>query len=215
MGRVSTPHSVGPFPCPGARRLSASRALSDSRFLRPPRSAVLGIGSFVSVGNSVDVASNDLVKYWGQDATTDLVLLYLESIPDPRVFIRVASEVSRRIPIVAVKAGRTEAGRRGAASHTAALAAGESATDAVLSQAGVIRADSIEEMMDLATVLSACRRFRGRRVAILTNGGGPGVLAADACESNGLAVPELNNHAASGAHGRCCQKRPACRTPST
>ncbi|MGA2527919.1 MAG: acetate--CoA ligase family protein [Acidimicrobiales bacterium] len=157
----------------------------------------LGIGGFVSVGNSVDVASNDLLKYWGQDSTTDLVLLYLESIPDPRAFVRVASEVSRRIPIVAVKAGRTEAGRRGAASHTAALAAGELATDAVLHQAGVIRADSIEEMVDLATVLSARRTFRGRRVAILTNGGGPGVLAADACESNGLAVPELNEPATS------------------
>jgi acyl-CoA synthetase (NDP forming) len=153
----------------------------------------LGIGAFVSVGNSVDVASNDLLAYWGEDATTDLVLLYLESVPDPRAFIRIAAEVSRRIPIVAVKAGRTEAGRRGAASHTAALASGEVATDALLRQAGVIRAESIEEMVDLATVLSSHRHFRGRRAAILTNGGGPGVLAADACESNGLVVPELSD----------------------
>ena len=92
---------------------------------------------------------------------------------------------------MAVKAGRTEAGSRAAASHTAALSGGDVAVDALLHQAGVIRAESIEEMLDLATMLSSQRQFRGRRVAILTNGGGPGILAADACEANGLVVPEL------------------------
>ena len=152
----------------------------------------LGIGGFVSVGNSVDVASNDLLTYWGEDPGTDLVLLYLESIPEPLDFVRIARRVSRRMPLVVVKAGRTEAGRRGAASHTAALAAGDLAVDALFHQAGVIRADSIEEMADLATLLSSQQRFSGRRVAIVTNGGGPGVLAADACEANGLVVPELS-----------------------
>jgi acyl-CoA synthetase (NDP forming) len=130
--------------------------------------------------------------YWDRDPATDLVLLYLESIQDPRWFIRIARRVARRVPIVAVKAGRTEAGRRGAASHTAALAAGDAAVDALFQQAGVIRAESMEEMLDLATVFGSHRRFGGRRVAVLTNGGGPGVLAADACESNGLVVPELS-----------------------
>jgi acetate---CoA ligase (ADP-forming) len=151
----------------------------------------LGIGAFVSVGNSADVASNDLILYWGQDPDTDLILLYLESIQDSRWFIRIAQRVGRRIPIVAVKAGRTEAGCRAAMSHTAALSAGDVAVDALLRQAGVIRAESIEEMLDVATMLSLQRQFRGRRVAILTNGGGPGILAADACESNGLIVPQL------------------------
>jgi len=151
----------------------------------------LGIGAFVSVGNSADVASNDLILYWGQDRDTDLILLYLESIQDPRWFTRIAQLVGRRIPIVAVKAGRTEAGRRAARSHTAALTAGDVGVDALLRQAGVVRAESIEEMLDLAAMLSSQRRFRGPRVAILTNGGGPGILAADACETNGLIVPKL------------------------
>jgi acyl-CoA synthetase (NDP forming) len=152
----------------------------------------LGIGAFVSVGNSVDVASNDLLETWGRDRNTELVLLYLESFQDASAFVRVARNISRRIPIVAVKAGRTKAGRRGAASHTAALGVGEAGTNALLRQAGIIRADSIEDMVDLATVLSSQQLFRGRKVAILTNGGGPGVLAADACENNGLVVPELD-----------------------
>lgn len=151
----------------------------------------IGIGGFVSVGNSADVASSDLIRYWGHDPDTDLILLYLESIPDPPTFIRVARRVGRRIPIVAVKAGRTEAGSRAATSHTAALSAGDVAVDALLHQAGVIRAQSIEEMLDLATLLSSQRQFRGRRVGVVTNGGGPGILAADACEANGLVVPEL------------------------
>ncbi|MGO8875458.1 MAG: acetate--CoA ligase family protein [Acidimicrobiales bacterium] len=152
----------------------------------------IGIGGFVSVGNSADVATSDLIRYWGRDPDTDLILMYLESIPDPPTFIRVARRVGRRIPIVAVKAGRTEAGSRAATSHTAALSAGDVAVDALLHQAGVIRAQSIEEMLDLATLLSSQRQFRGRRVGVVTNGGGPGILAADACEANGLVVPELS-----------------------
>ena len=121
----------------------------------------LGIGEFVSVGNSADIANNELLLHWGRDPATDLILLYLESIQDPRWFIQIARRVSRRLPVVAVKAGRTEAGRRGAASHTAALATGDVAVDALLHQAGVIRAESIEEMLDLATVLSSQQSLPG------------------------------------------------------
>jgi len=152
----------------------------------------LGIGNFVSVGNSPDDIVNDLLLRWGQEGETDLILLYLESIQDPKWFARIARQVSTQIPIVVVKSGRSQAGRRGAASHTAALAAGDVATEAFLRQAGVIRAQSIEEMLDLACVMSSRRSFAGSRVAIVTNGGGPGVLAADACELNGLEVPTLN-----------------------
>jgi len=179
-------------PPPGRTALLTQSGAFGLAVLEAAEVRGLGIGAFVSVGNSADIASNDLLVYWGQDPATDLVLLYLESVQDPRWFIRIARRVARRVPIVAVKAGRTEAGRRGAASHTAALAAGDAAVDALLQQAGVIRAESMEEMLDLATVLSSQRRFGGRRVAVLTNGGGPGVLAADACESNGLVVPELS-----------------------
>ena len=152
----------------------------------------LGIGGFVSVGNTVDVGVTDLLLYWGQDPGTDLVLLYLESVPDPRRFVRAARHVGTTVPIVVLKAGRTPAGRRGAASHTAALSSGDAAVGALLHQAGVIRAESVEEVLDLSTMLSSHRQFRGRRVGIVTNGGGAGVIAADACENNGLVVPEFS-----------------------
>jgi acetate---CoA ligase (ADP-forming) len=121
------------------------------------------------------------------------VSAYLESVPDPHRFARIARHVSRNKPIVAVKAGRTGAGRRAASSHTAALAAGETAVEALFHQAGVIRADTLEEMFDVAAVLSAQPLTAGRRVALLTNGGGPGILVADACEAARLLVPELSD----------------------
>jgi acyl-CoA synthetase (NDP forming) len=185
-------------PSPGRISLLSQSGAIGLAVLEGAQVRGLGIGAFVSVGNSTDIAGNDLLLYWGQDPDTDLILLYLEEIPDPRWFTRIARWVGTRVPVVAVKAGRTKAGTRAAASHTAALSGGDVAVDAVLRQAGVIRAESIEEMLDLATMLSSQRRFRGRRVAILTNGGGPGILAADACETNGLVVPELDELTAAG-----------------
>ena len=178
-------------PRPGRTSLLSQSGAIGLAVLEAAEIRGLGIGGFVSVGNSMDVASNDLLLYWGQDPATDVILLYLEEIQDPRWFIRTARWVGRRVPLVVVKAGRTEAGSRAAASHTAALSGGDAAANALLHQAGVIRAESIEEMLDLATMLSSQRQFRGRRVAVVTNGGGPGILAADACEANGLVVPEL------------------------
>jgi acetate---CoA ligase (ADP-forming) len=153
----------------------------------------LGISGFVSVGNTVDLTPNDLFLYWDEDPGTHVVLAYLESVPDPRRFARIARRISRHQPVVAVKAGRTGAGRRAASSHTAALAAGEVAVEALFHQAGVIRAGTLEEMFDIAAVLSAQPVPAGRRVAVLTNGGGPGILVADACEAAGLLVPELSD----------------------
>ncbi len=153
----------------------------------------LGISGFVSVGNTVDLTPNDLFLYWDEDPGAHVVLAYLESVPDPRRFARIARRISRHQPVVAVKAGRTGAGRRAASSHTAALAAGETAVEALFHQAGVIRAGTLEEMFDVAAVLSAQPVPAGRRVAVLTNGGGPGILVADACEAAGLLVPELSD----------------------
>jgi acetyl coenzyme A synthetase (ADP forming)-like protein len=152
----------------------------------------LGVSGFVSVGNTADLAPNDLLLYWDDDPGTDVILAYLESVPDPRRFARIARRISRHKPIVAVKAGRTGAGRRAASSHTAALAAGETAVEALFHQAGVIRANTLKEMFDVAAVLSAQPVPAGRRVAVLTNGGGPGILVADACEAARLLVPELS-----------------------
>jgi acetyl coenzyme A synthetase (ADP forming)-like protein len=148
-----------------------------------------GLSSFVSIGNKADVSSNDLLEYWEDDPETDLILLYLESFGNPRKFGRLARRVARKKPILAMKGGRTSAGQRAAGSHTAALAGSMTAVEAVFEQAGVIQADSLEELADVAVLLSKQPLPRGRRVAVLTNGGGLGILCADACEAVGLELP--------------------------
>lgn len=152
----------------------------------------LGLSTFVSVGNEADVSGNDLLSYWDEDPATDVVLLYLESFGDPRRFGRLARRVGAHKPIVAVKSGRTPAGQRAATSHTGALLAASDATvDALFRQNGVIRTDTLEEMLDVATLLAGQPLPAGNRVAIVTNTGGLGILCADTCEANGLVVPEL------------------------
>ena len=151
----------------------------------------LGISTFVSVGNKADVSANDLIEYWEHDDDTDVILLYLESFGNPRKFTPIARRVGRRKPIIVVKAGRTASGRRAASSHTGALAGVDLAADALFRQGGVIRTDTLDEMFDTAMVLLNQPIPRGRRIAVLTNAGGPGILAADACEQLGLELPEL------------------------
>jgi len=153
----------------------------------------LGLSSFVSVGNKADISGNDLLQYWEEDPDTRVILLYLESFGNPRKFARIARRVARRKPILATKSGRSPAGARAVASHTGALVAGSDAVvDALFSQAGVIRTDTLEEMFDVAMLLAHQPPPRGRNVAILTNVGGPGILCADACEGQGLRVPPLS-----------------------
>jgi acetyl coenzyme A synthetase (ADP forming)-like protein len=149
----------------------------------------LGLSAFVSIGNKADVSSNDLLEWWEDDPATEIVLLYLESFGNPRTFARLARRVARRKPILAVKSGTTAAGARAASSHTAALAGSEAAVDALFHQAGVIRATSLEELIEVATLLSTQPTPKGRRVAVLTNAGGLGILCADACEAAGLELP--------------------------
>ena len=153
----------------------------------------IGISSFVSVGNKADVSGNDLIQYWADDPNTSVILLYLESFGNPKKFSELARRVARTKPIVAVKAGRSKAGSRAAASHTGALASSDIAVDALFRQTGVIRTERLEEMFDVAALLSHQPVPRGDRVAILTNAGGPGILAADSCEANGLELPTLTD----------------------
>jgi acetyl coenzyme A synthetase (ADP forming)-like protein len=150
----------------------------------------LGVTSFVSIGNKADVSSNDLLEWWEDDDETEIVVLYLESFGNPRAFSRIARRVARRKPILALKGGSTGAGSRAAGSHTAALAGSDVAVDALFCQAGVIRARTLDELVDVATLLSAQPLPRGRRVALVTNAGGLGILAADACEAAGLDLPQ-------------------------
>lgn len=151
----------------------------------------LGISSFVSVGNKADIGGNDLLQFWEDDDATEVILLYLESFGNPRKFSRLARRISRRKPIIAVKSGRTAVGTRAATSHTAAAASNDVAVSALFQQTGVIRVDTLDELFDLAEVLSSQPLPAGNRVAIIGNSGGPGILAADACAGAGLEVADL------------------------
>ena len=146
----------------------------------------LGMSTFASIGNKADVSSNDLIQFWANDNRTDVILLYLESFGNPRKFAQIARRVGRRKPIVAVKAGRSSAGARAASSHTGARATSDALIDTLLRQSGVIRTHTLEEMFDVAALLANQPVPQSNRVAIVTNAGGPGILAADACEANGL-----------------------------
>jgi acetyl coenzyme A synthetase (ADP forming)-like protein len=154
----------------------------------------LGLSTFVSVGNRADISGTDLIAYWDSDERTDVILLYIESIGDPRRFGHLTKEVGRDKPIVVVKSGRSVAGARAAASHTGALLATSDVTvDALFRQGGVIRTDTLEEMFDVATLLANQPAPQGDRVAIITNAGGLGILCADTCEANGLRVPQISD----------------------
>jgi acetate---CoA ligase (ADP-forming) len=179
------------YPPPGRIAMSSQSGALGLAILALATERQLGVSTFVSVGNKADVSGNDLLQYWEGDDNTDVILLYLESFGNPRRFARIARRVSRSKPIIAVKAGRTLAGKRAAGSHTAALAANDVAVDALFRQTGVIRAETLDEMFDLAAAMASQPLPAGRRVGIVTNAGGPGILCTDACEAGALAVPEL------------------------
>ncbi len=221
---------VGPN-CMGIRNNDPAVALDASFAPRPPRDGRLGLltqsgglglaameeaerrgiglSAFLSVGNKADVSGNDLLEWWEQDEGTDAVLLYLESFGNPRRFARIARRVARTTPIVAVKAGRSRAGARAAASHTGRLLAASDATvDALFHQAGVIRVDTLDELLDTGAVLAGLPAPAGPRVAIVGNAGGLGILALDACESRGLSAPELSGE----LRGEIAALRPGAAT---
>ena len=179
------------YPPAGSVAMSTQSGALGLAILDYAKKLNIGISSFVSVGNKADVSGNDLLGYWETDPRTSVILLYLESFGNPAKFSRIARRISRQKPIVALKSGRSAVGARAAASHTGALASSDSFVDALFHQSGVIRTDTVTELFDVAMLLSRQPLPRGRRVAILTNAGGPGILAADACQSHGLEVAEL------------------------
>jgi acetyl coenzyme A synthetase (ADP forming)-like protein len=183
-GRAAPPGNIGFSSQSGALGL----ALLEAAVTRG-----LGLSAFVSIGNKADVSTNDLLEWWEDEEATEAILLYVESFGNPRRFGRLARRVARRKPILALKSGTSRSGQRAASSHTAALAGSEAAVDALFAQAGVIRASSLEELVDTATLFSSQPRLAGRTVGILTNAGGLGILCADACEAAGLEVPGLSD----------------------
>ena len=181
------------YPPAGRVAMSTQSGALGLAILDYARRLNIGISSFVSVGNKADVSGNDLIQYWADDPHTSVILLYLESFGNPKKFTELARHVSRTKPIVAVKSGRSKSGARAASSHTGALTASDTVVDALFRQAGVIRTDTLEELFAVAALLSHQPLPAGARVAIVTNAGGPGILAADACEGHGLELARLSD----------------------
>jgi acetyl coenzyme A synthetase (ADP forming)-like protein len=152
----------------------------------------IGFSQFASIGNKVDVTGNDLIEYWEDDPCTRIISLYIEDFGNPRRFTTLARRITKKKPILMVKSGRTKAGARAASSHTGALSGMDEATDALIRQTGVIRAHTIDDMMALILAFSHCPLPKGNRVAVLTNAGGPGIMATDALIGHGMHLAEID-----------------------
>ncbi|MGB6873978.1 MAG: acetate--CoA ligase family protein [Dehalococcoidia bacterium] len=185
------------FPPTGGIAMGTQSGALGQTILEYARNLNIGLSTFVSIGNRADVSSNDLLQYWGKDPSTKVILLYLESFGNPKKFVRIARSITLTKPVVAVKSGRTSAGSRAATSHTGALATGEVASEALFAQTGMIRVDTVEELFDVANLLYHQPIPQGKRVAILTNGGGPGIMTADACADRGLELQTLSDETVS------------------
>ena len=161
------------------------------------RGEEFGFSRIISLGNQADVSEADALSALAEDENTHVLVLYMESVADGKRFVEVARQVTQQKPVIALKVGRFESGQKAAASHTGALAASDTAFDAAFEKAGILRAGSAEQMFDWARVLEAYPRGlhapinKGHGIAILTNAGGPGVIAADALEKNGLSIARL------------------------
>jgi len=204
MGIVNTDPEVNmnatfspTFPPIGGIAMGTQSGALGQIILEYARNLNIGLSTFVSIGNRADVSSNDLLQYWGKDPSTRVILLYLESFGNPKKFVRIARSITPTKPVIVVKSGRTSAGFRAATSHTGALATGEVASEALFAQTGMVRVDTLEELFEVANLLYHQPIPQGNRVAILTNGGGPGIMTADACADRGLELHTLSDESVS------------------
>lgn len=180
------------MPAQGSIAFASQSGALCAAILDFARGEKIGFSKFVSMGNKADVNENDLLEYLGTDPQTRVILLYVEDIIDGRKFVEVASHITEKKPIIAVKAGVTPEGARAASSHTGALAGSDEAYDAVLRQSGVLRVESVSELFDYARAFAEQPLPNGNRVAIITNGGGPGIMATDACIRYGLQIAQFS-----------------------
>jgi acetyltransferase len=193
-GIVNTHHKLTPtletLPPTGGVSLIAQSGAVGGVLLAWAKEFGLGISKFVSYGNGADLRETELLSYLAEDPHTQVVALYIESVSDGPEFMRVAHECARRKPLVVIKAGRTESGRRATFSHTGSMSGADAVYDAALRQCGAIRVYSIEELFDVCKAFTWLDAPRGDKVVIVTNSGGPGVMAADRAEEIGLDIPE-------------------------
>lgn len=153
----------------------------------------IGFSGFVSLGNKADVSEIDLLEAWGDDSNTNVIISYTEGLPDGKRFMDVARRVTRKKPVIAVKSGKTAAGSRAVSSHTGSLAGAEQAYDAAFKQTGVLRADSVQHLFDMSIAFAYQPLLKGPNIAIVTNAGGPGIMATDALETSGLHLATLEH----------------------
>lgn len=193
-GIVNTHHHLFPTletpPPAGGVTLVAQSGAVGGVFLAWAKKFGLGISKFVSYGNGADLNEIDLLRYLATDPETDVVALYIESVADGRAFMQAVETCSAHKPIVVIKAGRSQSGRRATLSHTGSMAGADAVYEAALRQSGAIRVYTIEELFDLCKAFAYLPPVQGRRVVVVTNSGGPGVLAADWAETVGLEVAE-------------------------
>lgn len=172
--------------------ISQSGALGAA-VLRTVQQNDIGLAQFISIGNKADVSGNTVLQYWWHNDDIKVITLYLESFGSPRDFMELTREITRTKPVIVIKSARTSAGMKAASSHTGALAGNDVIVDAFLEQSGVIRVNTTDEMFDTARAFDMAKLPKGNRVGILTNAGGPAILAVDECANYGLAVPELSS----------------------
>ena len=180
-----------PYDVKGGVALSSQSGGIGMAILGFSRSAKMGVSSIVGVGNKADIDEDDLLTFFEQDENTELIAMHLEDLKDGRSFAETAKRVSRRKPVVVLKAGRTSQGAKAASSHTGALAGDDKVYDDILRQSGVIRAPGLNDMLEYARGIPLLPAPKGENVVIITGAGGSGVLLSDACVDNGLDLMEI------------------------
>jgi len=177
--------------------ISQSGALGTS-ILDWAKTNKIGFSKFVSLGNKADISENDLFDDWENEKDTEVITAYLEGVKYGREFIRISSRVSKKKPIIVVKSGNTDAGARAVSSHTGTLAGSAKAYEAAFKQAGIIRANTIRDLFNYATAFSYQPLPKGKKVAIITNAGGPGIMATDECEESDILLASLEKETIDG-----------------
>jgi acetyltransferase len=177
--------------------ISQSGALGTS-ILDWAKTNKIGFSKFVSLGNKADISENDLFDDWENDKDTEVITAYLEGVKYGREFIRISSKVSKKKPIIVVKSGNTDAGARAVSSHTGTLAGSAKAYEAAFKQAGIIRANTIRDLFNYAKAFSYQPLPKGKKVAIITNAGGPGIMATDECEKSDILLANLGKETIDG-----------------
>ncbi len=191
--------SFSPIPCSSGNigLISQSGALG-AVIMQYANELGLGFSKFVSIGNKLDINANHLLEYYSKDTHTKVILCYMESFADPHAFLKIARDVAKDKPIVMVKSGTTAQGSKAAMSHTGALAGNDKITDAALASCGVIRTKTIKDMVDVSLGLQKSPLPSGRKVAIVSNAGGPGTLTTDFAVDHDLEIAELSSETLTG-----------------